>query len=453
MKFISRFEAFLRNQVNLDQGRLDHLEARVDAIGGYLDGHANFGAILRDIRPSGSWAHRTIIRPVSKDHGFDADVLLVVDDQAGWLPQDYSENVYAALQDDADYRERAHRKTRCVRVEFQPDFHIDLVPYIERPAGNVITNRTEPPNVGSFEASEPEAFNEWLNARQQASGGQFIKVVRLVKYLRDFKGTFSAKSIILTTLLGERIDLAADAVDNQSFSDLPSALVTLMTRLALWLPERYPRILDPAGTGDDFTARYAGSWNYDNFRARINSYADQMQAALEEASPSDSISLWRSIFGDRFGEELVAKMSERDSASLPHPSEQFIDRPPYSFPLNLDRTRRVTITGRAEGVVVGGKTLRRGFREFNLARTGGRVPKGRKLRFTAETNVLPPYRLFWKVRNGGADAASHSDLRGDITEATTKSETSKYSGSHFIECYVVKDGSVVARTKQEVVIP
>jgi hypothetical protein len=453
MKFTSRFEDLLRHQVNLDQDRLDHLEARVDAIGGYLDDHANFGAILRDIRPSGSWAHRTIIRPVSTDDGFDADVLLVMDDQNGWLPRDYCENVYAALLDDADYRERAHRKTRCVRVEFQPDFHIDLVPYIERDTTNVITNRTEPPNIGSFEPSDPEAFNEWLNARQQASGGQFIKVVRLVKYLRDFKSTFSAKSIILTTLLGERMDLAADSVDDQGFSDLPSAVVTLMTRLAVWLPERYPRILDPAGTGDDFAARYADSWNYDNFRARITTYADQMRAALDEPSPSDSLSMWRAIFGERFGQQVVAKMSEHDRASLPHLGEQFIERPPYNYPLHLDRTRWVTISGRAEGVVVGGKTLRRGFREFNLARTGGRVTKGRKLRFTAQTNVPPPYRLFWKVRNGGADAAAHNDLRGDITEATTKSETSKYSGVHFIDCYVVKDGFVVARTKQEVVIP
>ena len=70
-----------------------------------------------------------------------------------------------------------------------------------------------------------------------------------------------------------------------------------------------------------------------------------------------------------------------------------------------------------------------------------------------------PYRVFWKVRNGGEEANKVSGgLRGEITEGTSssgthqKTETTLYRGSHYVECYVVKDGVVVAKDRQTVIV-
>ena len=148
-----------------------------------------------------------------------------------------------AVQESDEYSGRVHRKTRCVRVIYEFDFHVDLVPYLESDGRHYITNRSEPPATGALELSDPERFNEWMFERTQATNGTFVKVIRLIKYLRDFKDTFACKSIILTTLLGGTINPSGEGTDDPAFKDVPTALVTLMTRLADTLPTIYPQIL------------------------------------------------------------------------------------------------------------------------------------------------------------------------------------------------------------------
>jgi hypothetical protein len=192
MKFASDFEVFLRDNVNLNQTRIDRLQNRVNAIENFL-GTSDLQAIFVDLVPAGSWAHRTIIKPVDTNDTFDADVLLLVLEQPAWDAKDYLANVHSAFKASTTYKTMVGRdsKTRCVRVNYADEFHIDVVPYLERHGSNFITNRVEPPETGRFELSNPEAFTEWVDDRQRITNGYFIKVVRLMKYLRDYKNTFS----------------------------------------------------------------------------------------------------------------------------------------------------------------------------------------------------------------------------------------------------------------------
>lgn len=255
MKFAADFEAFLRSEVNLNQSRLDSLQKRVGTIEDFIADNEDFADIFVDLIPAGSWAHRTIIKPVSENDEFDADVLLLIEERGDWLPKDYIEHLYSAFRSSLTYKPLAERKTRCVRINYAGDFHLDVVPYIERSGSHYITNRLEPPEHGSFELTDPEAFTAWIDERQRMTGGNFVKVVRLVKYLRDFKSTFVCKSIILTTLLGNEVSKAEATGHPERLADIPSTLATLLGNLADALPHSMPAVMDPAGTGDNFTDR------------------------------------------------------------------------------------------------------------------------------------------------------------------------------------------------------
>lgn len=79
------------------------------------------------------------------------------------------------------------------------------------------------------------------------------------------------------------------------------------------------------------------------------------------------------------------------------------------------------------------------------------VPKGLSLRFELDTNAPKPYEVRWQVVNTGREAASDNDLRGEFYEGTpddgcVRWESTKYSGTHWIEAFVVKDGVCVARS-------
>jgi hypothetical protein len=97
----------------------------------------------------------------------------------------------------------------------------------------------------------------------------------------------------------------------------------------------------------------------------------------------------------------------------------------------------------------------RGFRQYTLADHGNRVQKNRSLTFTATTNAPPPYDVYWKVRNGGTEAAAVRQLRGEITRDQgrgIRTESTSYKGRHYVECYIVKDDAVVAVDQQTVIV-
>ena len=129
MKFAEDFESFLRTKVNLNQDRLDTLQERVAAIETFLEAEATFDSTLLDLIPAGSWAHRTIIKPVTENDTFDADVLLYMEEQEDWQAKDYVEKLYQAFRSSSTYKSLAHRHTRCVRIDYAGEFHIDVVPY------------------------------------------------------------------------------------------------------------------------------------------------------------------------------------------------------------------------------------------------------------------------------------------------------------------------------------
>ena len=85
-----------------------------------------------------------------------------------------------------------------------------------------------------FEPTNPLRYTAWLAERNLWVGSNHLQhVIRLIKYLRDIKSTFSAKSILLTTLVGSQINPLDAREENRKawFSDLPTALRILVGRL------------------------------------------------------------------------------------------------------------------------------------------------------------------------------------------------------------------------------
>ncbi len=455
MKFIDHFDVFLREEVNLNQTRIDRLAQSVGAIEKVLSSHDTFKKVYIDLIPAGSWAHGSIIRPVRESDEFDADVLLSIKEYNAWKPKDYLEKLCSVLSSNDRYMDKVEPMTRCIRVNYNCDFHIDVVPYFERYGIHYITNRREPNRLGGLEESDPETFTAWIQERQHLTNENFIKVVRLVKYLRDFKDTFQCKSIILMTLLGNQVDEAEARYHPELYADIPSTLVTLMSKLANTLPTDMPDVMDPACTGENFTERYRKKWNYSNFRECIINYAQRMRSAYEKENREISVKEWRSIFGEKFKPDTLAKKVQsyllRESAS----SEQFIDQHPYNFTVRIDRRFRTRIIARVTGLATDGDVQYTSFRQFELPTRGNLVSKNRSLQFAVTTNVPKPYTVYWKVRNSGAEAERVRQLRGEIQEdegSNRKTETTAYTGRHYVECYIVKNDTVIAWDRQNVTV-
>ena len=117
--------------------------------------------------------------------------------------------------------------TRCATLTYAGDFCLDVVPCVvdRRSPGTLeVCNRKD----DVFEPTNPLRYTAWLAERNLWVGSNHLQhVIRLIKYLRDIKGTFSAKSILLTTLIGSQINPLDAREENQEglvfgFADRPA---------------------------------------------------------------------------------------------------------------------------------------------------------------------------------------------------------------------------------------
>lgn len=432
VKLIPYFKSFLENTVNLNDTRIAKLNSRVDSVTTFLREHEVFGEYFIDVVPQGSYAQRTIIKPVG-DREFDADVLLAMREHPTWTPTEYTAELKRAFEGSATYSGKAHKRTRCVFLDYADDFHIDVIPFVEgRPA--ITNNKTD-----SWETSDPQAFTEWLTGKSRVvGGGRLQAVLRLLKYLRDSKTTFSIKSVLLTILVGNVVESWRSAADTKYYGDTATALVNIVEDLSAYLQANpsMPPIYDPAGTGHDFRERWDQK-GYANFRSQIASYASKIRTAYDAETLEASVEGWQSVFGASFTAP-AAKATERATFA-----EEFIDST-LQIPIRL--SKNVTLVGRVRRAGVA--------RAYDLSRRGDRVQKNRTIDFEIrDLDVTEPHQVFWKVKNYGNEALEAHQLRGDVVEGgTSRYETTSYVGSHYVEVYIVQNNVCVAMDRQPVII-
>ena len=137
---------------------------------------------------------------------FDADFMLNMKENPDWAgnPSTYVDQVYAAIHRHSIYGNMPHtRKCRCVRVGYANSMHVDIVPHLKLTDGReVIVNR----DANNWEQTDPQGFTDWMRSKDAIANGNLRKVIRLMKYLRDHKNSFTGtRSILLTTLLGSQV--------------------------------------------------------------------------------------------------------------------------------------------------------------------------------------------------------------------------------------------------------
>ena len=309
MKHIAFFKEFLAEEVNLNQTRINVLNDRVASVKGFLK--ANLSS-YQGLEKQGSYGLGTIIKPVRQGQEYDADVLLYMRCENRKPARAYLQELYNCLKSSRIYADRAQGKTRCIRLNYAGDFHLDIVPCIMGTNGFFICNYRD----NAFEITDGVGYRDWFNGQNAITAGNLKRVTRLLKYLRDHKGNFSVKSILLTTLIGKTVGI----YDGSNFQNIPEALKTVSNRINDFLQShsRVPQISNPVLSAEDFTRH----WNqeiYDNFRKRFDLYTGKINSAYEATDHDDSIDQWREVFGDKFGKKRNSGISGAPFAVTPKP--------------------------------------------------------------------------------------------------------------------------------------
>ena len=284
---------FLRDEVNLNQSRLDRLETSVGAVNDYLKGNLTG---YQKMERQGSYALGTLIKPVDDNDEYDADIQIVMNPNPSWGAKDYVLEINRTLAGNKNYADKLRLKTRCVTVDYAGDFHLDVVPRVTINGKHYICNRTD----NKFEETDGNGYRDWFNEKNRITGGNLKRVVRLLKHLRDHKNSFTAKSILLTTLAGNTIKSSDEGTT--AVSTVADTLETVLSRMNDYLQQHpnMPVIKNPVLPSEDFN-RHWDQRRYANFRNRVQSYAQTAKQAKAEPSAEKAIKLWQELFGENFG--------------------------------------------------------------------------------------------------------------------------------------------------------
>ena len=287
------FAQFLKDEVDLNKSRLDRLETGVSGVNGYLkDNLLGYQTMERQ----GSYALDTLIKPVDDNDEYDADIQIVMNPNPKWKPRDYVLAINRTLGGNQNYADKRRLKTRCVTVDYAGDFHLDVVPRVTIRGKHYVCNRHE----NKFEETDGNGYREWFNRKNRITGGNLKKVVKLLKYLRDHKNSFTAKSILLTTLAGYMINESDQGT--AAVSTVADTLETVLSRMDNYLQRHpnMPEIKNPVLATENFN-RHWDQRRYANFRNRIQSYAQTVKRAKDEPSAGKANENWRELFGESFG--------------------------------------------------------------------------------------------------------------------------------------------------------
>lgn len=321
MKLVQYFNQMLEEKIDLKEYKFTLLNQKVQTISTFFKQNEVFKELYINTYPQGSFGHGTIINPVRENHEFDADILLHVEENSEWEPKDYIDNVYKQLKANKFYEDIVSRRTRCVVINYKGNFHVDVVPCIKKENTISIMNNKE----NEFEETNPRKYTEWLKAKNTKTGNKLKKVIRIFKYLRDHKITFSAKSILINTLLGNCV---YESDTPNKYLDVVDSFTLIMDRLDKFLQANptMPIITNPVCAEETFN-RHWDQKKYENFRERISFYNKKIKEAIAETDKNQAIKKWQEIFGDAFPEELTKKNND----TLENIKKEAKDSKPWSY--------------------------------------------------------------------------------------------------------------------------
>lgn len=313
MEHVQDFEEFLKNKVNLNKNRLQKLKRSTRAVTELLSRELDS---YEKVERQGSYALGTTIKPI-KGYEYDADILLYMKYNSDKEPKDYINEVYNYLKQNNN-EDKIARKTRCVNINYAGDFHLDIVPCITQGQEQYICNEKD----NEFEVTDGTGYRDWFNRKTKITHGNLKGVTRLLKYLRDHKGNFSVKSILLTTLIGNSVYDDND----ENFKNIPDTLKLISNRINSFLQSNpiMPEVCNPILPRECFT-RHWDQNKYKNFREKFAVYNNKIDEAFEATDHNTSVKKWRELFGENFGELRDDKEIRSASSAIVTP------RKPYAW--------------------------------------------------------------------------------------------------------------------------
>ena len=220
-----------------------------------------------------------------------------------------------------------------------------------------------------------------------------------------------------------------------------------------------PNPVNPHNPGDpdDKGENFADRWHEDNHAnaKAFFQWVGWLKADLDRLLSSSDLPGMKGTLSEAFGDTVATRTLARLGATSSSDRAGTLVQvsPTVLAKFDVPHRQKPTWPSRfTHDVTIEGRATRDGWR--TLVSTSGfrKIAKHYSLRFKAKTSVPWPYEVHWQVVNTGDEARWCDQLRGTIFAGDdVRHERTEYTGFHWIECFIVKDGVLVARSGEFVV--
>jgi len=461
---------------------------------------STLSAAKPDMSLQGSFRLGTAIRPLTDEDDYDVDVVCELQLRKDRVaPSNLKSMVGAEVK---SYGRRHNMKEpkdgrRCWTQDYadESQFHIDTLPAIPDAQRQrfllenqgldaswaeqaiAITDKTDANYFvinDRWPLSNPKGYAAWFESRMASllakrrsaialaeaksvediptyrarvplqSAIQILKFHRDVMFIDDCED--KPISIIITTLAAQSY---------QDETEVPSALHTILRDMDLHIEQRHG--IDWVANPTNGLENFADKWvEYPQRRTNFYEWLEAARSDFRQLEGASTREEATQLIQESFGDETLARMAARRKGSA---LTRLFDQAKARLLRNAPHRAPPPWTPQAGGSVRIHQASKHesGFRPQPLSSDGPPIRKGADLRFYAKTDIPRPYEVYWQVVNTGQEAENARCLRGGFDTGSVHSghlmrkESTKYSGVHSIECFIVKNGYLVARSGQFIV--
>lgn len=450
----------LIEEIDVSDSNYEKATNRYNSIAEYIM-NSELNSDKPDIYLQGSFKLGTAIKPLTRNGAYDIDIVcnltnLRRESQSQFLLKyDLGEVVkkYSKVQSMSNEPEESKRCWTLKYVD-EDNFHIDILPSVplnDNDDGYIaITDRTKRDYFDvsyDWETSNPKGYAQWFrdiskySVYREKIAKMFHESVekvpeykvrtalqRIVQILKRhaevcFEDDMEHKpsSIIITTLAAKQYQTAC--LFNNDFLDITMYIIEHL-KDGIENRNGRPCVYNPAN-GDEIIS---GKWDKDY------SYVEAFEKWLMQLESDFNIGNKDLIFADKI--QYIKRSLFTDSKKqLPLVNLSDIGHHQKS------KWKEYLI----ENVSIKAKYFRDGFR-WKEIKSGTALGKNGLLRFEVQSNGLKDYEIWWQVTNTGKEAEKANALRGDfycselVEGKRVRKESTLYTGHHYIEAYLIKNG-------------
>jgi hypothetical protein len=447
------FEIFISN-INPDETAVQYAIDAHKPVRKCLEEQDDFKEYVEGSFLYGSYKRYTAVGDIK-----DVDIVVLTnfdtEDEKN-TPQKVLRSLKDALARCYEDPENPQYQRRSIRIDDPLPEHEDVEMTLDIIPAVIVTDRDGPlyvPDrvVKEWIWSHPKGhlrYTSKLNA-QEYSKNRFVPLVKMMKWWWKYQCEIIQPEVERPKPKGFWIEcLTAEHFDRHQTAWADHFIAVLKSVSEAYTEaETVPELQDP-GLEDETIKTSMTTKEFAVFMDAVGESLEKAVLARDASDPLTSSELWQELFGDKFplydAEETEETRSQAKSIALG--SDTHAKKSPWPIELNKKYKVQLRAYLHRDGRKLGG-----------LGSDGRVVRSGYYIKFVARTPARGNYEVHWQVVNTGKHAEREGGLRGEFFSAKFRGGTpstdplinwewTQYTGKHWIECFIVKDGVCVGRS-------